>query len=449
MSLPFDPTGSMRAALAEAVRGYGPAVLANPQLLGNVLRDLLPDQNRERGVLTAAAESGIAQSLREQVEQGMNPYTAVDIASNALAQRTALSPDAARWAAAEFAVVMGYPVAAQPFPAPFPPPGPEAPPPAPPTLPFPSGGYNPQVPPAPPGGAFPPAATFPPGASGFPSGAATFPPGAATFPPGASGFPPGGPVGPPPVFPPQQTGAMFPPQQPAPGFPPRQPNQTRRGLIAAGAVAAVVVVYIGVAAAGHLPPFQPVASPSHGPTLTVPPSTTLPPSPTASTSPSPSLPSGILPLTSLLPGDLPDVQTDCQTSTAPANMTLVGVVSILTCADPSLPNGKIAGYQFDNAADYAADWSSFNQWLGFSADGAAGTCPAPSGQMGQTEFSNGVEPSDTQGQVLECGTSSDNAPIYVWNYPTDFAIIQAQGADGSSASALDTWWTNDAAPAAA
>ena len=217
------------------------------------------------------------------------------------------------------------------------------------------------------------------------------------------------------------------------------------------AVAVVVVVgYFAIAAGGHLPPFSKrvIAVATSAPPVT-PTTQTTAPTPTAA--PSPTLPDGITPLTELLPSDITDVPTHCQTLAMPSGLQLVGVVSRLQCTDPSLPGGSIFAFQFDNAADYATDWTAFNSWLGFSAQDDTGQCPPPSSGTnpeGQQEFKNGFAPDYTQGQVLECLTAGDDEPSYSWTYPGQYAVITAQAASGSSFAGLDSWWTNDAMPSA-
>ena len=108
------------------------------------------------------------------------------------------------------------------------------------------------------------------------------------------------------------------------------------------------------------------------------------------------------------------------------------MVTALSCDDTDLPNGYVNGYQMDNRADFNKAWSNFNAWSSFDASTAGSNCPASStGGQGLTPWNSKSFPS-MQGQVLECWTGSNAAPIYVWTLPTQDAFFVAVGADGSS-----------------
>jgi hypothetical protein len=282
----LDPQGEARQALAAAVKDYGPGVLANPSLLGNLFKDLLPGSPREASLLVAASEAGASTMLEQQVA-GVGPDAAVRTVASDLSRDRALDPQASLWAVGEVARAMGYPVseggatppppmgatlpwvtpgattppAAAPLPwagAVVPPPAPPAPPPfgaAPPPLappqpvtpappPYqPYAGAPPAQPPSPWGGS-PPPAMPPPAVMPPPVGMGYPPPGAGYTPPGA-GYPP--------------PGASYPPQPQA--FATRR-RRTPPALIAVIAAVVVVAAYFGIAAAAKLPPFsaKPVAS---------------------------------------------------------------------------------------------------------------------------------------------------------------------------------------------
>ena len=57
---PSDAHGEAHEALGTAVASYGQRVLSDPHILGNLVADLLPDLPRERSLLVAGAEAGIA-----------------------------------------------------------------------------------------------------------------------------------------------------------------------------------------------------------------------------------------------------------------------------------------------------------------------------------------------------------------------------------------------------
>jgi hypothetical protein len=51
------------------------------------------------------------------------------------------------------------------------------------------------------------------------------------------------------------------------------------------------------------------------------------------------------------------------------------------------------------------------------------------------------------GQVLEC-LDSNNTPAYTWTLPTERAIFVVIAGQGTSLAALQSWWINEASPAA-
>ena len=82
---PLDEHGEAREALNSAVASFGPRILQSPQMLGNVVTDLLPDMPREQNLLIAAAEAGVATDLSQHVrDQHLTPSTAVQLAARAL-----------------------------------------------------------------------------------------------------------------------------------------------------------------------------------------------------------------------------------------------------------------------------------------------------------------------------------------------------------------------------
>jgi len=105
VTVPWDAQGEAQAALRTIVADprYGPAALSNAQMLTNLLKDLLPDAPRESSVLVAASEVGVPGMLQGNVSQGMDLGTASRLAAGSFESRTALTPDACRWAVAALA----------------------------------------------------------------------------------------------------------------------------------------------------------------------------------------------------------------------------------------------------------------------------------------------------------------------------------------------------------
>jgi hypothetical protein len=105
VTVPWDAQGEAQAALRTIVADprYGPASLSNAQMLTNLLKDLLPDAPRESSVLVAASEVGVPGMLQGNMSQGMDLGTASRLAAGSFESRTALTPDACRWAVAALA----------------------------------------------------------------------------------------------------------------------------------------------------------------------------------------------------------------------------------------------------------------------------------------------------------------------------------------------------------
>ena len=437
MSQQLDAQGEAHDALGTAVSSYGQRVLSDPLILGNLVTDLLPDLPRERSLLVTGAEVGIAAEMTQHVqEQHIDPDTAVQLVARTLSERRSIDPAASMWVATEYAQALGYRVrpyaeaaqSAQPqvIPAALPTvtalsgqPMPTMPPAQAPDM------YTPQWQPAqnPQGAQMPHGQSWPPNAQ-MPQG-----------PPGQS-WPPA-----------QPPGQSWPPAQPPSGRPPSSWSGRKRSLITGGTAAGIVVIFLIVAAVAGIAPF----SKSHKAAAPAPTNsrpahrTTPPPTPTRT----PTLAGGVTPLAQLVPSDIADPATQC--SSIKPSWASPGLVTSLSCTDTGLPNGAVFGYQMDSRADYTTTWQNFNSSSSFNGSSAGSTCP-PSGSGGQ-----GLTPwwddklgfHQTQGQVLECWTGANAAPIYVWTMPTQDAFFMAVGADGSSFKALDNWWTSNAAPAKA
>jgi hypothetical protein len=105
----FEHEAQVRAALDAIVAdpAHGADALSSPQVMANLLKDFLPDAPRESGLLIAAAQAGIANALRENVNHGLDATTAMALASTSLSETTAFTPDACRWATRELAIAMG------------------------------------------------------------------------------------------------------------------------------------------------------------------------------------------------------------------------------------------------------------------------------------------------------------------------------------------------------
>src|SRR5689334_135226 len=66
----WEHAAEARAALNAIVTDpeHGVPALSSPQTMSNLLKDLLPDAPREKSILVAAAEAGLANNLRQHVD---------------------------------------------------------------------------------------------------------------------------------------------------------------------------------------------------------------------------------------------------------------------------------------------------------------------------------------------------------------------------------------------
>jgi hypothetical protein len=385
---PTDDDDLVRQALSSAVASHGIGILSDPRALSDVLARLLPGLPRGSNMLVAAARAGVASLLRQLLlQQHVDPATAVQRAARELAQQTAIEATACEWVTSEFARVLGYlPLA------------PETPPPAPP---------QPWV-----------QAPQPP-----------VPPQQSWVPPAQPGMQP-------------QPGAGWPAAAvpSSPGSPGGGGSRWRTAVVAMAAVAVVLAAYAGIAAGTHIFPFaRPAASKTNGLT-----SNNKKPRPPASSSPAAAS------LDQLLPADIDDPATDCSALSAPYDWSMTGVVQALACTTvPGLANGTVFAFQLDNVTDYETAWNNYNQWQGFGAAGVnvEATCPPSNPDDEGTINYNSYAFPARAGQVLECGEGSSNQPVYTWTLPTEYTFIVAEGGTGTSFPAMQTWWTDNGAPA--
>src|SRR5260221_8224925 len=105
----WDVNGQARRALQVIVvdLALGPEVLSRPQMMANVLKDLLPDSPREASMLVGAAEAHIPGMLHGNLSQGLDPETAVRLAAATFAERAPFAPEACDWVVGELAIALG------------------------------------------------------------------------------------------------------------------------------------------------------------------------------------------------------------------------------------------------------------------------------------------------------------------------------------------------------
>jgi hypothetical protein len=105
---PWDPRGEALSALRAIAADpqYGTEALSSAQMMTNLLKDMLPDAQREANVLITAAGAGVPAALQGYLAQGMDAGTATQLAAGALAERTALTAEACGWATGTLAAVL-------------------------------------------------------------------------------------------------------------------------------------------------------------------------------------------------------------------------------------------------------------------------------------------------------------------------------------------------------
>jgi len=113
---PWDRAGQARRALHGIVRDphYGSAALSQPAVMSNLLKDLLPDEPREAGLLVAAAQADLAGTLRGYVAQGLDSGTAVSLTANSFIASSSHTPEACTWVVTELALALGMDPSATP-----------------------------------------------------------------------------------------------------------------------------------------------------------------------------------------------------------------------------------------------------------------------------------------------------------------------------------------------
>jgi hypothetical protein len=105
----WEHASEARAALNAIVTDpdHGVAALSNAQTMSNLLKDYLPDAPREKSILVAAAEAGLADTLSDHVAQGMDPNTAIRLTASSFSSSTPFTPEACNWVTDEIAVALG------------------------------------------------------------------------------------------------------------------------------------------------------------------------------------------------------------------------------------------------------------------------------------------------------------------------------------------------------
>jgi hypothetical protein len=463
---------------------HGVAALSSAQTMSNLLKDLLPDAPREKSILVAAAEAGLADTLRQHIGEGMDPNMAIRLTASSLSSTTPFTSEACAWVTGEIATAIGISHTADAAggvggtPARYDQVGQAAPTQI---APIPGSGYAPGQQPtqgiqqaAGPAGYG--AAPTTPGAwqagqpgqpgqqGGFPqqqpggfgqgqpaaggwqgqpqqAGFGQVQPGAGFGQAGGGGWQPGAPVGYAPggFQPGVPTGPMGPIIPGSPGGPVRPRGRGRAIAIAIGVVAVGVVAI--VIAASLASGGGPKANPSPQPA-----STHASPNPTTPVaSPTPVHPAGAEPLATIMnPAGETPVGTDCGKAHLFTLKRATVVASTFCFHSHGVPNVEVWGYQFDSYADYKAGVAHINHYVGFDKFTPGNNCPPPSGstvgQIGWHTITNPKYKKQLKTQVLEC-LIDNQKPVLIWTLPTqDVFFIGQDRHQGSPLGTLIHWW---------
>ena len=483
----WEHAAEARAALNAIVTDpeHGVGALSSAQTMSNLLKDLLPDAPREKSILVAAAEAGLANTLRQHVDQGMDPDTAIRLTSSSFSSTTPFTPEACNWVTGEIATALGMshspdaggiggappgfdPIGQQGMPTQI--------------APIPGAGYTPGQAPtqgfgAAPGQGGPSGfgaggqATTPgpwqaggqpaggqPGGAGFggqpgagyqgqPGGGFGGQPGGGAWQAGQPGFgqgqPPSGYAGQPGGAGWQPGGGGFGPAGPIlPGTPggPVRPSGGKRGLLIGGGIVLAIIVVVVVAVSlsgGKSGGGGGGGGGSHKPT---PPVTSAP---VSSPVTSPPVASGPEPLTTIMnPAGLKPVGTQCVAAKT-FGLNKATLTNSTFCAHTQRPNIVVWGYQFDNSADYQTGFAHINQFVGFDKVTPGAGCPPPSGSAeGKIGWHANHNPKyvSRTGQDIEC-LIDGNKPVLIWSMPTQNAFFIGQdNVTGTSINTILDWW---------
>src|SRR5260221_429845 len=105
----WDVGGDVRRALRSIVadQQLGTAVLTDPHVMANLLKDLLPDLPRESALLVAAAQCDLASVLAGHLAQGLDLGTSSRLTAGWFAERMPFTDDACGWVVGELAIALG------------------------------------------------------------------------------------------------------------------------------------------------------------------------------------------------------------------------------------------------------------------------------------------------------------------------------------------------------
>ena len=378
---------------------YGVAALSSPRTMSNLLKDLLPHAPRERSILIAAAEAGLADTLRQHVYQGMDTNTAIRLSASSFSSTTPFTPEACIWVTNEIATALGIrrgSDGALGFYA-----GQRVP-----TQVAPGYGYGQQ------------------GGYGIQQPA---------------GYGPG--PGPGPAVPTAAMGPMA-PNGPMPGGPagPLRPRHSRHGWLIGGSFVALITVAVVVAAG--LSRGGAAETRTKSLTAATPRSTQPTPTPSLSRTHPPGT-DALATIMNLTGTGARPLGTDCITAKL-FGLNRETLDARIFCHHTTAANMVVWGYQFDSSADYRAGLAHMNHYVGFDQVKPGIRCPPPSGSVagkdGWHTIHNPTYHAFRRGQDIECLIDA-HKPVIIWTIPRqDVFFIGQDNVEGTAIKTVMNWW---------
>ena len=405
--------------------GYGVAALSSPQTMSSLLKDLLPDAPREKSVLIAASEAGVAGMLRDHMIQGMDLATASALAVASFTRTTGYPDDVGNWVVGELAQAIGF------APSPIPP-GPVSPGPA---GPGPGPGLQDTILP----GAFSrdsmgpaPQATVPP--MSYPQNTFqqnTYGPGPSPYETVAAGGNQGAGVGG------WQQGSGGGSQGGG------RRSSLWRILAAAGGVVVVIVgIVLVIHAVSPNKPTKPTkpTKPGHSTPATTPAKSTTPAVAAGTVEPLSQIMSPMVTPSSTGAAEV----TSCGST---SQSGFHGITADVSCTGTATSGDfKIWSYQFDNASDYQGGLKHLDSFTAWDPAGAVPGCSSDTNTTCSALWWRTDEQKYRKrpGQILQehyVNNSNGTFPTFIWTMPTQRVVFISQDlSKDSTLPELYSWW---------
>ena len=137
---------------------------------------------------------------------------------------------------------------------------------------------------------------------------------------------------------------------------------------------------------------------------------------------------------------MPDDVKNCERTPGPSGR---GLVVSVTCT-PAGMSGSVTGVLFDNASDEKLGFATFNNQEKVDVRKLGDTCPPANGSRGGFTGWHNTGQRPNPDQVLECYEAGSGAPVYVWTIPSGHAFVIAVGSKSESFQTVEQWWAHNA-----